>query len=228
MIGRLFFVVLLTLSGIVQAQNTPGVMTVSGAGQVLVEPDMATISLGVEVEAPTADRALRLNAFRMREIIDVLLASGIEKRDIQTSQLTLHPQRSFRSSSSNAPLKVTGFLATNLVQVKVRNLPALGPVLDALTKSGANRIQNIQLGITRPEPHQDQARRLATKEALRKARLFAEAAGVTLGPLVSLSEGGSPVQPQFRMQAMADSMPIAEGELAITATVTLQFSMISP
>jgi len=229
MISRLILVVLLVTGAVATAQESPAVLTVNGHGNVPVRPDMATILLGVETQAPTADRALRLNAVRMQQIFDVLLAAGIERKDIQTSQLTLFPQRSSDSRSGNQPLKVTGFLTTNLVKVIVRDLDLLGRTLDALTKSGANRIQNINLGIAMPEPHRDVARAMAVKDAMRKAGLYTRAAGLRLGRILAITEGGAAAAPEFRAQALAlDVLPIAEGELAITADVTIQFSLVSP
>lgn len=205
----------------------PAVLTVSGSGYVAVAPDMATISVGVEVEAPTADRALKLNNARMQAVMKTLTEAGIAKKDVQTSQFSVHPQWTSRASSSQQqPPKISGFVATNIVSVKVKELNRLGQVLDALTKSGANRIQGVQFAVNDPKPHKDEARKRAVHEAMRKADLYASAAGGTLGAILSLNEGGAS-QPVFRMEAraMADSVPIAEGELVIQADVTMQFAL---
>jgi uncharacterized protein len=229
---RMYFyrslIVFLLFSLPVFAQESPAVLTMRGAGHVAVPPDTASVSVGVEVKAPTADRALRLNSARMAEILSLLQDRGVKKNDIQTSQFALHPQWSDQSSSYNKPLVITGFVVTNVVDVRVRDLDRLGVVLDSLTKAGANRIQAVRFAITDPGPHLDQARNLAVAEARRKAVLVAKAAGVTLGRILSIDEtGGAAPRPNMRAAAAfaSDAVPIAEGELTLSAEVTIRFAI---
>jgi uncharacterized protein len=207
------------------AAQDMAVLSVTGTGQISVAPDMATISVGVEVEAKTAKRALALNSSRMVEVFETLNASGIAKRDIQTSQFSLLPQWSSRNSSTENPPKINGYVVSNVVSVRVRLLDRLGPVLDALTISGANRIQAVQFGIDDPKPHLDQARVLAVAEALRKAGLYAAAAGLRVGKILSISEGTGSGGYQPQLRALAQSVPIAEGELTLSASVTIQIAV---
>ena len=215
------------LFGTTAMAQSQAVLTVTGTAIVAVSPDMATVSVGVEVDAPTADRALKLNSARMREVFSTLQELGIQPANIQTSQFSVHHQWSARSSSSNSPPKITSFAATNVVTIRVKALDKLGSVLDSLTKSGANRIHGVSFGITKPKPHLDKARILAVGEAQRKAELYAGAAGVALGSIMSINEGAGVNRPAFEMQAMAlrDSAPIAEGELSLSAEVTLQYAI---
>ncbi|MFT5005128.1 MAG: hypothetical protein ACI861_000412 [Paracoccaceae bacterium] len=220
------YAVLMFLVSPLHAQEA-GFLTIVGTAQVATQPDMAKISVGVEVEADTAENALKLNSMHMHDVFAVLRAEKIADRDIQTSQFSLHPQWHSQNSSTGKPPKIVGFVATNVVTIRVRDLDMLGKVLDGLTKSGANRIQGIEFGVVDPTPILDEARKLAVHEAQRKAALYADAAGVQLGAILSISEGraASP-QPNFRAAAMmADSVPIAQGELVISATVTINFSI---
>lgn len=223
---QLILVLFFLLGAPVAAQQTIPVLTTSGTGTVAASPDLAVISLGVEVEAPTADRALRANSARMAVIFTALDESGIPKKDIQTSQLSIFPQRETSSTIENNTLKITGFVASNLIQITVRDLPRLGLVLDGLTKAGANRMHGITFGLSNPEPTLDRARRMAVAEAIRKAALYADAAGLALGEILSIDEGnGDTGQPAFRLAAMAEAVPIAEGEITLSATVTLRFAL---
>jgi len=222
---RLLFSLILVLATPVSAQDGLRVLTMSATGQVAVAPDMATVSVGVEVEAPTADRALRLNSARMKEVLALLGERGIADKDLQTVQFDVHPQWNNQKTSYDQPLEITGFIATNVVQVRIRQLDLLGPVLDALTKSGANRIQGVRFSVTNPGPYLDQARAAAVHEAIRKAGIYADAAGVTLGAILSIAEDSQTNAPMFRTAAaMADAVPIAEGEVTITASATLRFA----
>jgi uncharacterized protein YggE len=106
----------------------------------------------------------------------------------------------------------------------------VGTILDVLTQTGANRINNISFGIQKPRPHKDEARRLAVADARIKAELYAQAAGVELGQVISISESGGIVQPRSmaRMEVVAmaaDAVPVAAGEMGLRATVTIVFAL---
>ncbi|MBZ0129667.1 MAG: SIMPL domain-containing protein [Rhodobacteraceae bacterium] len=223
---RLLICLILLVPTLANAEAAMRILTISGSGQVTVAPDLALVSVGVEVGAPTADRALKLNSARMQEVFASLEQAGIARRDIQTSQLSIHPQWDSQQTSYDKPISIKGFIATNVVQVRLRDLGRLGQVLDALTRSGANRIQGVRFDISEPGPHLDRARQLAVADALRKAQLIADAAGVALGAIqtIEASDGG---QTFYRAEAarMADGVPVAEGELSLNADVTIRFAI---
>jgi len=121
-----------------------------------------------------------------------------------------------------------GYEVSNTVSVTV-GLDKTGPVLDALVASGANQIGGISFSIHDPKPLLDQARADAVKDALEKAQLYAHAAGVSLGPILAIQEGGSYApQPQFKAMAMrglAQAMPIAGGEESLSASVSITWAL---
>ena len=219
----LFIIVPFTL----WAGETSGRITVTGEGVVLAAPDMATISLGVTHEAPSAREALSLVNAAVAAVLADLSAAGVDGKDMQTNGLSLNPIWDHRSNS-NGPAKIRGYQASNTVSVRVRDLPNLGRVLDSVVSEGANQFHGLTFGLQQPRPLQDQAREAAVKDALAKARLFANAADVTLGQIVSISEnGGSRPQPMMRMEAavVMDSVPVAEGEVGLTMSVTMVFDI---
>jgi uncharacterized protein len=225
---RIFIALFLLFAAPLQAQELAGILTTSGRGQVAVAPDMVTVTVGVESEAETAEAALKANNAAMQAVVALLDSSGVAARDMQTSQFSISPVWDNSKASLGLPLSVRGFVASNLLSVKVRRIDGLGAVLDALVSSGANRIQGVRFGVADPTPHLDQARRLAVAEAIRKARLYADAAGVTLGALLAIDDtGGARVAAPFALEArvMASAVPIAEGELLISAEVTLRFAL---
>ncbi len=223
---RLLAVLILVPGGANAGEAAP-VLTMSGRGTVSVVPDQAQISVGVEVQAPTADRALRLNTARMKEMFSLLASNGIDRAEIQIKQFALHPQWREAKSSVSLPLVITGYAVSNIVSVRVGQLERLGLVLDSLTKAGANRIQAITFGVAEPAPHLDAARRLAVADARRKAALVAKAAGVSLGPILSIEEPGSGGAPTFREKAAfaPDSVPIAEGTFSLGAEITIRWAI---
>ncbi|MEZ5913015.1 MAG: SIMPL domain-containing protein [Paracoccaceae bacterium] len=217
----------LILAAPVAALAEAATITVTGEGQVQAAPDMATLSLGVTTEAATAAEALAENTARLTAVFAVLEAAGIAPADIQTSGLSVNPRWDSASSSEGQP-QIGGYIATNGVTVSIRALDGLGAVLDAVVSGGANTLNGLSFGLADPAPVMDEARRRAVADGLRKADLLAAAAGVKLGTLQTLTEntGYAGPQPMFRMGAeAADSVPLAYGEMGLSATVTMVFAI---
>ncbi|MCW2302969.1 uncharacterized protein YggE [Rhodovulum sulfidophilum] len=202
-------------------------LRVTGTGSATAAPDMATLRLGVGHEADTAAEAMALVSDDLGRVMAELQAAGIEARDIQTSGLNLSPVWGDRSEDKRP--RITGYSAANGVTVRVRELDGLGPLLDTVIGTGANTLDGLSFGLQEPGPVMDEARRAAVAEARRKAELFASASGQSLGSLVSLVEQGAnqprPMQMKMSFESMADSMPMAEGELELDATVTMVFEL---
>jgi len=207
--------------------TVPAMITVTGEGSVSAAPDMAVIPVGVETVADSARGALEANNARSEAVIARLKAAGIAPRDIQTTGLSLGPRYDYSSGGDNQ--KITGYVASNQVTARVRGLEGLGAVLDAVVADGANQLASIGFALQDPGPAMDEARRLAVADALSRARLLAAAAGVTLGPVLSIGDGagqGGPV-PLFRQAAemAAGAVPVASGELTLSASVTMVFAI---
>ncbi len=212
------------------AETMPATIAVTGEGKVEIAPDMATLNLGVTTEADSAAAALKANSDGIAGALARLKAAGIEDRDIQTSGLSLNPRYDYSSDGSDA--KITGYIASNMVSVRVRDLGVLGQTLDAVVSDGANTLGGLSFGLQSPDDTMDEARRRAVADAAHKAALYAEAAGVKLGPILSISELGNSGGPQPMMMAEArfakdaGSVPVASGELTVSATVNLTYEIV--
>ncbi|ATI41197.1 hypothetical protein CBW24_03735 [Pacificitalea manganoxidans] len=224
-------------SGAAQAQatppvagpQTPGRVVVRGAGVVKRAPDMATIVMGVEERAETADAALDAANEVGAAILERLTAEGIAARDVQTSGLSLSPERRMTTRDDTQPPEVVGFIATNLVTVTVRDLERLGPLLDTVVRGdGANRFQQLSFDLADPAPAEEDARMAAVTEARAKAETLAQAAGVSLGRIVEITEesAGRPMYARQEMR-MADSggVPVAPGEIEVRVDVGITFEI---
>lgn len=201
-------------------------ISVTGEGVVEATPDIATISLGVTTEAPTAAEAMAANSAALNAVLDRLRGAGVEERDLQTSNLTLNPNW-VGYDSGKAPT-ISGYTASNMLTVRVRALASLGTVLDSAITDGANTLNGVTFGVAEPRPAMDEARKKAVADAVARATLLVEAAGAKLGPVVSITEssGFAPPMPMFRMEASADSsVPVAGGEVGLTASVTVVFEI---
>ena len=201
-------------------------ITVSGQGEVSLAPDMARITIGVLEEAEEAESALAAMTASMAAVLEKLRAAGLPESDIQTGSFSLNPR--YRRSDSIGPgeARIDGFVASSTVHVEVTDLDLLGPVIDAAVADGANTLGGIGFDVRDRSDALDEARRLAVADAAARAALYAEAAGVILGDVLSVSEAGAaPFDPMPRM-AMAESADaIAPGELTISARVTLVYGI---
>ncbi|KAF0178310.1 MAG: hypothetical protein FD124_3091 [Alphaproteobacteria bacterium] len=202
-------------------------LTVSAEARTSERPDIATINAGVVAEAPTAEAALAENARRMNAVIAAIKRSGVADRDIQTSQLSVQPQTVY---AENTPPRITGYQATNMVSVRVRNLANVGKTVDALVGQGGNQLNGISFGLDNPDAALDRARVEAMKKVRARAELYAQAAGMTVDRILSIQEGGfiTPPRPYAAMAMRADlaeGTPVQAGEVDLTANVTVVFAL---
>lgn len=224
------FLLAVPMGMVAAAADAAGKITVTGQGMVPAVPDMATIMLGVTSQSETAQAAMAANSASVAAILAQLKAAGLQDRDIQTSGLSLNPQFDYNQSADGTLPQILGYVATNNVTVRVRALDGLGQVLDSVIQNGANTFNGLTFGLAAPEPVMDAARKLAVADARHKAELYAAAAGVRLGPVLTIAESGGYAEPQpmFRMaaeSASAGSVPVASGEIGVTATVTIEYEL---
>ena len=216
----------------VSAQDRqPPIRTISllGTGEIRTKPDIAIITIGVTKRADTAREALTQNNGAMMEIIDHLKQAGTQTKDIQTSNFTVSPAYLYDNQNQQPP-KIIGYDVSNQVTVTLRKLEDTGTILDQVVSKGSNQIFGIAFSIADPQPLEDQARRLAVADALRKAKLYADSAGISLGQIVSILEHvQAPPVPVYmkaqRMEAADGAVPVAEGEQAITAQVNISWEI---
>ena len=193
-------------------------LNLSATGEVRIAPDMATINLGVTVQAATAAEAMRQNADRMNQVMTALTRQGIAARDIQTSGLNLSPQYDYRD---NQPPVLRGYQAVNQVTIRVLDLAKLGPAIDGVVGVGANQINGVSFGLNDPTTAENDARRKAVEALKAKADLYARAVGQPVLRLVNLSESGgyspSPPTPMFALARVAapSPTPVSGGELSV-------------
>jgi uncharacterized protein len=204
-------------------------LDVSATGEVTRVPDLAIISAGVQTLKPTATAAIEENAARMERVRAALERAGIEDKDIQTSNLSLNPEYQY---DQNRPPRLTGYRASNTVNVKFRDLKRTGAILDALVAEGANQINGPSLTIDKPESALDEARTRAIANGRARADLYARALGMRVARLISVSEsGGYAVPPPMPMVAMmaersADaSSKIDPGTQQLQVSVSMSFEL---
>jgi len=212
----------ISLAGAALAAD-PARITVTGEGRVDAAPDMATITLGVTSQGTTATAAMAANSAQLAQVLANLKAAGIADRDLQTTGLALNPN--WQSNDNGSNLRIVGYVASNILTVRVRALAGLGAALDAAVKDGANTVDGVSFGLADPDPVLDEARRRAVTDATRRALLLTEAAVVSLGAVVAINEGGGSFAPApmfgKAVGMTAEAVPLASGEVSLSASVTM-------
>ncbi len=205
-------------------------LSLTGTGEVFAKPDMAVISSGVVTEAKTAREALDANNAAIAAVIAAIKEAGIEARDIQTSGFSVQPRYVYpkKSEETDAP-KIVGYTVRNAVSVKVRDLEKLGGVLDKAVTVGANSISGIDFIVSDADARLDEARGIAMKDALRKAGIYAESAGVTLTRIQSINEAGGyrpvPRKAMMMRAEAASDVPVEAGEQALSVEVNVTWEI---
>lgn len=228
-----------------QAQNirtgpiAPGdtVLSINAQGHSTRVPDLAVFTAGVTSEGKTATEALAANARAMNATMAALKASGIAPRDMQTSSLSVspvygQPRRRPDGSTQGDPV-ITGYRATNQVEVKQRDIARYGAVIDTLVKAGANEVSGPSFELDKPDAAMDEARLDAVAKARARADLYARAAGLKVVRVLTISESGgyAPrtqtlfVRAEKAMAAPPPPSPVAAGELDVDVNVAMTFEL---
>jgi uncharacterized protein len=204
-------------------------ITVVGSGSVPGRPDTAELTAGIVTQATSAAQALAENSASMEKILKAATGLAISERDVQTSGLSVAPQRRQERSGPPSRPEIVGYEVTNEIRVKVRDLGKLGRLLDQFVGQGANLLGGVRFYVDNPASLLDQARTKAMVDARRKAELYATAAGVKLGRVLFIQESGS-AMPSPRVAYVApmraaQAVPVAPGEQEFEASVSVSYAI---
>jgi uncharacterized protein YggE len=224
MFRPLFLVAALIASPALAAEQG-GKIVMTGTASVSAKPDLAIVSAGVMTTADSARTALAENSKRMSQVFAALRDIDVEERDITTSSFNISPNWEHGPTGS----RQRGYQVSNQVTVRLRDVTFVGAALDTLVRAGANQAGNVQFVVQDRDTVLDSARAEAVKKARSRATLYAEAAGVALGPILEIVEGGSSglQEPMFagRAVAMESAAPVAAGEQDLSVSVTITWAL---
>jgi uncharacterized protein YggE len=223
----------LLLSACAPAASNPDARTlsVSGNGQAFLAPDIAYIYVGVHTEAQTAAEAVAVNTTQTQALISAIEDFGIAANDIRTSNFSIWPMDRF-DPATGAPTGEKTYVADNTVYVTVRDLETLGDLLDTAVQAGANTVNSVQFDVENKDEALKEARVDAMNNAKQQAQELADAAGLSLGEIRSISF----VDNQFPIfdgkggggggvAAEAAAVPIQPGQLSFTVTVNVTYEL---
>jgi uncharacterized protein len=211
-------------SGAAQAESRgPTKVMVTGDSLVQAKPDTAIVTISVVTQARNALDAQQDNANKSDAVVRALKSAAGPGAEIKTSGYSLQPQRIYKD---NQPPTITGYEARNSVTVTIADLTRVGAVIDAAAQAGANDVAGISFTLRKDRPARDQALAEATREAMGKAQVIAQALGGRVVRIVEVQEEGvekpRPLEyAQMRTASGSASTPIEVGTLDITSRVQL-------
>ena len=201
-------------------------LTATGNATVTLKADYAQAYVGVSTFATTVEEATILNGQTIRNVIAALEEAGVAQEDIATCSYSLFAEYDYQEGEA-IPV---GYRVSNELTVIIRDMDHIGATLDKATAAGANEIYNVQFCSSAASVAQDEATVYAVQDALRKGRLLADAAGLEIGAILSISEStgsyySTPVV--YKSNAMADTAGnvIMPDDLSISASVTIVFEL---
>jgi uncharacterized protein YggE len=204
-------------------------LSVTGTGQTFLSPDIAYIYVGVHTEEDTAANAVEANNAQTQKVIDALKKAGVDANDIRTSNFSIWPNQQY---SPDGQPTGTRYVVDNSVYVTVRKLDSLGDLLDSAIAAGANSINSVQFDVADNTEALKKAREEAVKDAQKQAQELADAAGMSLGAVQSISFNESAPIPFMEFgkgggggAAVESAVPINPGQLTVTATVNMSYEI---
>lgn len=201
-------------------------ISVSGEGKIKVVPDEAIISIAVETKGEESSKVKKENDVVIDKVLKYLKTTKINQKDIKTERVALYPQYDYQK-------KKNYHMATQTINITLRDLSQYEVIMDELVKAGVNRINGVTFQSSQIEKLKSDARKLAVAEAKKKAEDFAEALGQKVGKAIVVSDNSQPVYnpPMYRNVMMADAKvegtmeqeTLAVGEIEINTNVNITF-----
>ena len=201
---------------------------VTGEGEVMAAPDIATLRLGIEAQEATVAEAQSQATEAMGKVMAALIDNGVADKDIQTQYFSIRQITRW----VNEEQVVVGYRVTHMVTAKIRDIDRAGAIIDAVAEAGGDltRIDSIGFSVDDLSAYYEQARQEAMADANAKAEQLAELAGVTLGKATYISEGISyPIYPRdynYEMVGEALVTLISPGEMEISLTVQVAYAIL--
>ncbi len=220
--------------------NTYASFSVSGKGEVIAKPDIATFSFSITEKAPKGADAEAAMSKKAEPIVSALKSAGIAEADIQTSSYNLYPTYdntkqgvcTYQYCPPSNPV-ISGYEASESFTVKVRDIAKVGDLLSLVSDKGAQNVSSITMNLDDPSKIKEQAREKAIADAMAQAKSIAKASGIRIGKITSIYEDNNGGTPPYAMDSMktmsageaSPSVPVEAGSQTVTSNITITFEI---
>jgi uncharacterized protein YggE len=228
-----FLALLLAPLAVLADSDRPRSVSVSGNGEVTAEPDLAQVTLGVEARRPTMAEARAEVAKTVDRVLALTRDLRIDPKLVNATRMQVQPEYSWNDKDRKRVL--LGYVVSRQVQVEVRDLEQLGPLLERAVDAGVNQVNDPVLDSSKRKSLEREAMAKAIEDARLNAETLAKAAGARLGPVRLLNgASSSPPMPMYRrgpmVMADAAAAPPAEtyqpGEMKFSAMVNAEYDLL--
>ncbi len=225
--GKLFVCVLLILMVALpaMADEDDRTLSISGTATVSLAADMATLRIGVNTVCDTVGEAQEQNSAIMQRVINAILAQGVAKEDIITSDFSVYSSQDYNTGAEK-----TQYTVNNMLSVTIRNLENTALLIDIATKAGANQMYGLSFASSEADKAYEKALTRAYEDAVAKAKILAQAAGLKLGDVLRLDAANTyggfyGIRNTYDMVAESAGAAIVSGDVTVNATVNAVFSL---
>lgn len=226
-----------SMSYIGKSENALNVITVSGKGEVLATPDIASFSFSVTEEAASVGDAQAKATDKTNKILAQIKAAGVEDKDIKTSSYSIYPRYEYANAGiyTSGTRYLAAYVVSQSVDVKVRKIEDAGKILSGIGEFGAENVSGLSFSVDQQDELARDAREIAIKDAREQAKVLAKALGVNLGRITTFYES-APYQPypvyygkdmimsasgSARVEA-APELPAGESKIVSNVTITYE------
>ena len=222
---RIFALLLVAaVSADAQTAATPSIQA-SGSNTIQgIQPDQVQLTVGVVTFAASAQAAASQNATQTNAVIAALHNVVGSAGTIQTIGYSVAPQ--YSATTGNGPPSITGYTATNSLQVTTGSLNLAGPLIDAANQAGANSISGPNYSLQNSDPYTEQALTAASKQALAYAAAIAAGLGAKTGAVISATQGSNVVPGVVLAAGAMAGTPILNGTVSVSASVTVTVALV--
>ena len=225
------------ISHLGKAQSVQSTINVSGKGEVITTPDIATFSFTVSEEAVVVGDAQKKATEKMNAILTYIKKNNVADKDVKTSSYSIYPRYDYKNATYNMPGKqiLAAYVVSQTIEIKVRKLADAGTLLTGIGDFGATNVSGLSFSVDKQDEFALEARNKAITDARTQAQKLAKDLGVNLGPIVSFYES-TPYQPgpmyyakdvmmssgMGGNQSIAPQLPGGENKIISNVTVTYE------
>lgn len=219
-------------------------ITLSGYGEVQAVPDIANVSFNISKEAKTVKEAQVMVVKIEKAVLDFLDDNNVDDKDVKTQNFSFNPKYEYKYDTKLVPCNnficpprtgkniLIGYEVRERIIVKIRNTDDVGLIIQGLGDLGVTNLNGPNFAIDDEDELKAEARKKAIDNARKKARVLAKDLGVSLGRIVSFSEGGNYINPiMYQATIMRDDTEessvaqIPKGENTISSNVTITYEI---
>ena len=223
----------MTVPALAEKESDGKIIRVGGNATVSLAADTASLQIGVTTRNASVRKAQQENADLMAAVMDTILDTGVEEKDVITNQFNVYSSFDYSYDALGRETRTWYYEVSNIVTVVIHDLTLIGAVLDAAVEAGANTTYGISFSSTQANEAYQKALTRAVQDAMLKAQVIAAAAGVELGELVFINAGqnsygamdtyGVMNSYTYEAKAMDRGTTIVSGDVSVSAEVVLEY-----